>query len=121
MKLLVYILIIFCSKVSFGQNETMPEYPGGVGEMMKFVAKNTKYPKMASDSSWTGKVIVKFTVDTIGRIIETSITKSSGYTILDNEALRVVGVMPKWKPGSQNNKAVAVKLNIPINFDLYKK
>ncbi len=118
MKLLVYILIIFCSKVSFGQNETMPEYPGGVGKMMEFIAKNTKYPKMAKDSSWTGKVIVKFTVDMIGRIIETSIAKSSGYVILDNEAIRVVEAMPRWSPGMINSKGVPVKINIPFNFTL---
>jgi protein TonB len=118
MKFLGYIFIILFAKVSLGQNETMPEYPGGVGEMMKFVAKNTKYPKTASDSSWKGKVIVKFTVDTIGRIIETSITKSSGYAILDNEALRVISMLPAWKPGKQKGKNAAVWYTIPINFSL---
>jgi len=101
--------------------ETLPEYPGGAGEMMGFIAKNTKYPKMARDSSWTGRTIIKFTIDSIGKIIELSIAKSSGHLILDNEAIRVVEAMPRWNPGVVNNKSVPVKINIPFNFTLNNK
>ena len=102
-------------------HETMPEYHGGAGEMMKFIVKNTKYPKMAKDSSWTGRAIIKFTIDSIGKIIELSIAKSSGYVILDNEAIRVVEAMPRWNPGMINSNGVPVKINIPFNFTLNNK
>lgn len=121
MKIFVYIFIIFCSKVSLGQDETMPEYPNGVGEMMKFISKNTVYPKMAQDSNWTGRALISIVVDSTGKIIEPSVSKSSGYIILDNEALRVVQLMPDWKPGKQNNIAVSVKVTIPVNFFKDKK
>lgn len=109
--------MVLFAKVSLAQNEVMPEFPGGYSAMMTFISQNTKYPKMAVDSNWTGKAFIKFTIDSVGNIIEPSIAKSSGHLILDNEAVRVIEAMPRWSPGMLNNKGVPVKINIPFNFN----
>lgn len=98
--------------------EYMPEYPGGVNEMIKFIQNNIRYPKNAQDKSLGGKAFLKFVVDSTGKISEVNITKSTGVEELDQEALRVVRAMPNWKPGSQNGKNVNVFFNLPLNFSL---
>lgn len=102
----------------FNVVEVMPEFPGGSAEMVKFIQKHVKYPKKARKKGWTGKTFLKFIVDSSGKVIEPSIMKSSGYSILDDEAIRVVGLMPNWTPGTQNNKKVSVYFNLPLNFAL---
>lgn len=96
----------------------MPEFPGGVSEMMKFLSKNTNYPKQAREDGIVGKAIVSFVVDSAGNVVKTKIEQASGNTLLDIEALRVVSIMPRWKPGSQNGKDVPVKITVPMIFDL---
>ena len=100
--------------------EVMPEFPGGVQEMMKFIQTTIKYPREAEVKKWTGKTFVKFIVNESGNVVEPQIIKSSGYAILDNEAIRVIQLMPTWTPGMQNNKKVSVFFNIPFNFTLRK-
>ena len=98
--------------------EVMPQFPGGVNEMMVFFSKNSKYPKQARKKNWTGKTYISFIVNDNGELQDYKIVKSSGYEILDNEALRVMKAMPKWEAGSQNGKNVPVLINIPFNFTL---
>jgi TonB family protein len=98
--------------------EVMPEFPGGTAEMVKFIQTHVKYPKQARKKGWTGKTFLKFIIDPSGNVIDPIIIKSSGYSILDDEALRVVSEMPKWAPGTQNNKPVSVFFNLPLNFAL---
>lgn len=101
--------------------EEMPEFPTGMNGMLEFIQTNIFYPKEANEKNWEGKSYIKFTVDIEGNITNIAVTKSAGYSILDEEAIRVVKAMPKWKPGRQNNKAVPVLINIPFNFTLPKK
>ena len=104
-------------KVIFQVVEEMPEFPGGMGEAMKFLAKNIKYPVAAQQAKIEGRVIVQFVVERDGSISDIHTVRSVSPE-LDAEAIRVVSLMPKWKPGKQRGKAVAVKYTMPIMFRL---
>ena len=104
-------------KEGFFVVERMPEYPGGMGECYKFFSQNIKYPTAASKAGIQGKVIVEFLVEKDGSI--TDITVKQGVNPeLNAEAMRVVGLMPKWKPGEQRGKPVSVRYTMPIAFSL---
>ena len=104
-------------KVIFQVVEEMPEFPGGMGEAMKFLAKNIKYPVAAQQAKIEGRVIVQFVVERDGSISDIHTLRGVNPD-LDAEAIRVVSLMPKWKPGKQRGKAVAVKYTMPIMFRL---
>ena len=97
--------------------EIMPEFPGGEQAMMDFVAKNVTYPKEAMEKEISGRVLVGFIVEKDGSITETEVVKGIGGGC-DEEALRVVKAMPKWKPGKQEGKPVRVHFLLPIIFKL---
>lgn len=97
--------------------ETMPEFPSGEAEMMKFLVENVKYPGKAREKGIQGIVIVNFIVREDGTIENASVLRGV-HALLDAEALRVIYEMPKWKPGTQDGEAVKVSYNIPFNFKL---
>jgi protein TonB len=97
--------------------EQQPEFPGGTAEMYKYLSKNIKYPSAASRANVSGRVFMSFVVNTDGSIQDVSVLKGLGFGC-DEEAIRVVKAMPKWKPGKQSGRAVRVKYNLPINFQL---
>ena len=97
--------------------ENMPEFPGGNAELMKFLAKNIKYPAEAQQKGEQGRVMVQFVVGKDGKLSDIKIMRSISPT-LDAEAIRVIKAMPTWKPGTQRGQAVAVKYTIPISFRL---
>ena len=97
--------------------ENMPEFPGGNAELMKFLAKNIKYPAEAQQKGEQGRVMVQFVVGKDGKLSDIEIMRSISPT-LDAEAIRVIKAMPTWKPGTQRGQAVAVKYTIPISFRL---
>lgn len=99
--------------------ESQPEYPGGMGELMKFLSKNIKYPVAAQQARVQGKVVVEFLVGTDGSISDIKVKRSVNPE-LDAEAVRVIGLMPKWRPGEQRGKAVSVRYEMPIVFRLQK-
>ena len=96
--------------------EQMPEYPGGTDSMYKFIADNLKYPEGMADNM-QGRVIVKFYVDTLGRVCEPLIVRGIE-SALDREALRVVNLFPYFIPGQHEGKNVNVWFTIPITFRL---
>lgn len=98
--------------------EEMPEFPGGHAAMTKYVQNTIVYPKLAIDSVYEGKVYVKFIVDTSGNVTNVTVIRSSKFKCLDIEALRVVKLMPKWKPGKSGGKKVPVYFHLPITFKL---
>jgi TonB family protein len=99
--------------------ETMPEYPGGMTEMMKYITKNLKFPEIAKKVGLTGKCYLKFVVLPNGSITNVTVIKGiAGCSECDQEAVRVVKSMPKWKPSTQNGKPVSTFYNLPINFQL---
>jgi protein TonB len=99
-------------------SEIMPEFPGGLEAMQDYIQKNLSYPKWAIENNIKGKVVLSFVVLPDGSIDYTEIEKGIGFGC-DEEALRVLREMPKWSPGIQNGKKVAVKLILPIRFDHY--
>lgn len=100
--------------------EDMPQFPGGMQELMKFLAKNITYPVSAQKAQIEGSVMVQFVVGKDGSVRNPKVVRSVNPE-LDAEALRLVGIMPKWTPGKQRGKAVPVSYNLPISFRLDKK
>lgn len=98
--------------------EQMPEFPGGMGELMKYLGENIQYPTKAQDNHWEGVAVCQFVVEKDGSINEAKILQSSGHELLDAEALRVILNMPKWTAGMQNGDSVRVKFALPISFKL---
>src|SRR5688572_19995282 len=97
--------------------EQPPEFEGGLEAMYKFISKNMKYPASARRMNIEGSVFVGFVVDADGKISEASIIKGIRADC-DKEALRVVQMMPKWRPGKQSGRPVRVKFVLPIKFKL---
>ena len=97
--------------------ENMPEFPGGMAELMKYLQKNIKYPTISQENGVQGRVIVQFVVNRDGSIVDPVVLRSVD-PYLDKEALRVVKAMPKWKPGEQRGKPVRVKFTLPVQFRL---
>ena len=97
--------------------EEMPEFPGGMEAMMKYLSENIKYPEDAIEKNQAGRVFVSFVVGTDGSINEATILRGVCESI-DNEALRVVNAMPRWTPGKVKGEPVKVEYNLPIVFKL---
>ena len=97
--------------------EQKPVFPGGQKALMEFLKSNLVYPKAAQDSSIQGRVIVKFTVEKDGSITDVEVVRGV-HPALDEEAVRVVSMMPKWKPGTQMGDTVRTKFTLPIIFRL---
>ena len=97
--------------------EEMPEFPGGMAECMKWLSKNIKYPTISQENGVQGRVIVQFVINRDGSIVDAKVVRGVD-PYLDKEALRVISMMPKWKPGKQRGKAVRVKFTVPVMFRL---
>jgi protein TonB len=97
--------------------EQMPNFPGGEEELYKFLQKNTKYPEMARSNAIEGTVYVQFTVTKDGTIKDVKVLRGIGGGC-DEEAIRVILSMPRWKPGKQNGISVPVYFNLPVKFTL---
>lgn len=96
--------------------EVMPEFKGGNKAMKEFLMMNMKYPESAVKAKQQGKAVVEFVVKKDGTVSDVYIVKSTGYDVLDNEAMRVVKSMPAWEPDKQKGKPVDVKYFVPITF-----
>jgi protein TonB len=99
--------------------EEMPEFPGGMAATEDFISQNLRYPAKAKENGIQGRVTAKFVVKKDGTVVGIQILKGVD-PILDKEAIRVIGAMPKWKPGEQDGKPVNVWFTLPINFTLQK-
>lgn len=97
--------------------ETMPKFPGGTAGLMKYLARNIKYPVIAQKNKEQGRVILQMIVGKDGSISNIKVLRSISPS-LDTEAIRVVSTMPKWEPGQQRGQAVAVEYTLPIVFRL---
>jgi len=105
-------------KEIFVVTETLPEFPGGQDAMMTWLTTNMKYPPEAVKNKITGKVDVRFLVDSNGKIKSVKVIQPVN-PLLDAEAERLISGMPDWKPGSQSGKPVNVYMKIPVNFALH--
>lgn len=97
--------------------EQMPEFKGGTRDLYEYLARNIRYPRIAMAENVEGKVVLSFTVDSKGYVNNIEVLKAIGGGC-EEEAIRVVNQMPKWKPGSQNRKPVSVRYTLPISFKL---
>jgi periplasmic protein TonB len=97
--------------------EQNPEFAGGMNALLKFLQKNLHYPTPAVNANVMGKVYMQFVVGQDGNISKVDVLKGIGFGC-DEEAERVVKLMPKWSPGRQSGRAVAVKFTLPISFQL---
>ena len=104
-------------EVIFQVVEQMPEFPGGMQKALEFLGKNIKYPVAAQQAKIEGRVIVQFVIERDGSVSDVKVMRGVN-SELDAEAIRVVSMMPKWIPGKQRGKAVAVKYTMPIMFRL---
>jgi len=100
--------------------EEMPEFPGGDSALLQYIGDNTKYPESAKIKGVAGKVIVRFCVNRTGAVDRVSVIKGVD-SELDKEAIRVVSVLPSFKPGKQGGKNVSVWYMVPISFALNDK
>lgn len=97
--------------------EDMPQFPGGDIALFKFIAQNVEYPEIARENGIQGKVFLSFIINKKGFVEQVKVTRNVD-PLLDKEAMRVIQLLPKWKPGKQRGKAVNVAFNVPINFQL---
>lgn len=133
MKVLINNLFILCfisSQIVYSQSsdtllrdslnrvaaiQTLPEFPGGKEAMYKLISDNLVYPEDALVMRVGGKVLVRFVVDTLGNATEINIIEGVRQDI-DAEAIRLVGLLNGWIPGTQNGKKVKVIYKLPITF-----
>ena len=97
--------------------EVLPQFPGGNDKLFLWLAEEVRYPKEAEAKSIEGRVLVHFIVEKDGSVSSPTIMQSVD-PLLDAEALRVVGKMPKWTPGKLKGKVVRVSFTLPIHFKL---
>lgn len=103
--------------LSFRVVEDLPQPPGGYHEFMKWLTRNIKYPTVVQQRKQQGKVVAEFIVNKDGSVTDVGVVKSL-CAECDEEALRVLRMMPRWTPGIQNNKPCRTKVCIPIVFKM---
>ena len=101
----------------FLEAEVMPEYPGGMAALATFLGENIVYPEAAKSSSTEGKVIISFVIDKDGSVTDVNADNGIGNGC-DEEAVRVVSIMPDWTPGYIKGEAVKVSFKLPVMFTL---
>lgn len=101
-------------------DDELPSFPGGDAKLREWIKKNMKYPSYAKNNGIEGQVLVVFIVEKDGSISNAEVSWGVDPS-LDQEALRIVNKMPKWKPGTQNGVAMRVKYRLPITFTLKKQ
>jgi len=105
----------------YNKAESEPTYVGGKHAMMSYLKDNLKYPQGALDNQDEAVVFVDFVIDKNGTVREVEVTEQTNENVdpsFRSEAARVVSSMPKWSPGLQHGKAVDVKYNLPISFEI---
>jgi protein TonB len=95
--------------------QEMPEFPGGQTALLQFIAKNLVYPDEAIENNIEGRIFIKFVVTPAGSVGKIELMKGVD-PLLDKEAIRVIGTLPKFKPGKQNGEPVSVWYSVPVLF-----
>ncbi|MDD4921982.1 MAG: energy transducer TonB [Bacteroidales bacterium] len=95
--------------------EIMPQYPGGEAKLIQFIKQNLHYPASAWKNGIQGRVVVRFMVTKTGEIANIQVIRGLD-AACDNEAVRVIKLMPKWTPGFQKGKNVPTYFTLPILF-----
>lgn len=97
--------------------DEMPSFPGGLEELYKWIDNNVQYPAIAWENGIEGRVILKFIVEKDGSLRDSTVIHSV-HPMLDREALRLVGQMPKWNPGKRAGVPVRVRYCLPMKFKI---
>ena len=97
--------------------EKMPEFPGGDAALLKWIGDNIVYPTIAAENGIAGRVSCTFTVNADGSVADVTVVRPVDPN-LDKEALRVLKLLPKFRPGEQRGKPVRVKYSVPVRFQL---
>lgn len=97
--------------------EEMPEFPGGNDKLMTYISKRIQYPDLARENNIQGRVFVEFVINKDGSVSNTKVLRGIGGGC-DQEALKAVNSLPKWKPGTQRGKPVRTRYVLPISFNL---
>lgn len=116
-----FVDTIDTSKDSTQKPEIMPEFPGGQEKLFAFIAKNVVYPKEALKKNKEGRVLISFIIEKDGSVSNVKPLKPKSEWIgygLEEEACRVVYLMPNWSSGTIDGKPVRVKFTLPILFQL---
>jgi len=103
--------------IDFRIVQQIPEFPGGMGAFVQWLTKNIRYPQSAQRRKQEGKVVITFIVNEDGSTSDIRVAQSAD-VMLNTEALRVMQMMPKWKPGVENDKPCRTMMAIPIIFKL---
>ena len=111
------IIIVKENNVIYVAAEMMPEFPGGQAELMKYLSSNIRYPSIAMEENIQGRVIASFVVEIDGKISNIEIVRGLGGGC-DEEVIRIIKNMPKWKPGKNRGETVRVKFALPVKFSL---
>ncbi len=101
----------------FVNPEVRPQFVGGESGLKAYMTKNMRYPEKARQQRVTGKVYIRFVLSAEGRVTDASFVRGPG-SGLNEEALRLVWMMPAWQPGYQHGQAVRVVCTLPIEFEL---
>jgi len=101
----------------FGEADNMPEYQGGEKELLKYLAKNIRYPESARENNIQGTVYINFIVMEDGSVDQINVLRGIGGGC-DQESLRVVRNMPKWNPGTHKGKPIRLIYTAPVRFIL---
>ena len=104
----------------FGMVEEMPSFPGGEVKLVEYIAKNLNYPQEAIEKGIEGRVFVGFIIDVDGSVTDVKLLRGIGGGC-DEEAIRVIKSLPKWRPTKQNGVFSRVSYQIPVNFKLDDK
>ena len=99
----------------FYRTEEMPEFPGGMDKMLQFIAENIYLPKCVIAAQVEGRSIIEFVVEKDGTLTDFNVIRSLNKEC-DEEAIRVLKTMPKWKPGMERGKPIRVKYTVPVVF-----
>jgi len=113
-----YTDTVYIDTVVIEITEVSPEFPGGADALLNFLASNIKYPAGARESNIQGTVYVSYIIEPDGSVTNVAVVRGIGGGC-DEEAVRVVSMMPKWKPGMQLGKPVRVQYNLPLRFILH--
>jgi TonB family protein len=97
------------------QTDEMPQFPGGITELIRFIYKHIQYPSAALKQRIQGRVWCSFTVNSDGSVSDIRLEEGV-YIFLDEEAIRVLKIMPPWEPGFKAGKPVKMKVYLPIVF-----
>ena len=103
------------NRATVKQKETLPEFPGGMEALNRFITKNISIPKDGAGKSILGKAMVRFTVDSLG-LVKNPTPVMFTHPFLRDEAIRIIKSLPKWKPGTRDGKPLNVEMVLPVSF-----